>query len=43
MTATPDTVADAILYFIAGAGITTGETLILDGGFHLNQVPLVRR
>ena len=43
VTATPDTVADAILYFIAGAGITTGETLILDGGFHLNQVPLVRR
>jgi hypothetical protein len=36
-------VADAILYFIAGAGITTGETLILDGGFHLNQVPLLRR
>jgi 3-oxoacyl-[acyl-carrier protein] reductase len=43
VTATPDTVADAILYFIAGAGITTGETLILDGGFHLNQVPLMRR
>jgi 3-oxoacyl-[acyl-carrier protein] reductase len=43
VTATPETVADAILYFIAGAGITTGETLILDGGFHLNQVPLMRR
>ena len=43
VTATPDTVADAILYFITGAGITTGETLILDGGFHLNQVPLMRR
>jgi 3-oxoacyl-[acyl-carrier protein] reductase len=43
VTATPETVADAILYFIAGAGITTGETLILDGGFHLNQVPLLRR
>ena len=43
VTATPETVADAILYFIAGAGITTGETLILDGGFHLNQAPLMRR
>lgn len=43
VTATPDTVAEAILYFIAGAPITTGETLILDGGFHLNQVPLMRR
>jgi 3-oxoacyl-[acyl-carrier protein] reductase len=43
VTATPETVADAILYFIAGAGITTGETLILDGGFHLNRVPLMRR
>ena len=43
VTATPETVADAILYFIAGAQITTGETLILDGGFHLNQAPLMRR
>jgi 3-oxoacyl-[acyl-carrier protein] reductase len=43
VTATPETVADAIIYFIAGAGITTGETLILDGGFHLNQAPLMRR
>jgi 3-oxoacyl-[acyl-carrier protein] reductase len=43
VTATPETVADAIIYFIAGAGIITGETLILDGGFHLNRVPLVRR
>jgi 3-oxoacyl-[acyl-carrier protein] reductase len=43
VTATPETVADAILYFIAGAGITTGETLIVDGGFHLNHVPLMRR
>jgi 3-oxoacyl-[acyl-carrier protein] reductase len=43
VTATPQTVADAILYFITGAGITTGETLIVDGGFHLNYVPLIRR
>lgn len=43
VTATPDAVADAILYLIVAAAITTGETLILDGGFHLNQVPLMRR
>jgi len=43
VTAKPETVADAIIFFIAGAGITTGETLILDGGFHLNQTPLTRR
>ena len=41
--ATPETVADAIISFIAGAGITTGETLMLDGGMHLNLVPRVRR
>lgn len=43
VTATPEIVAEAILYFISGAGITTGETLIVDGGFHLSQVPLGRR
>lgn len=42
-TATPEIVAEAIYYFISGAGITTGETLIVDGGFHLSQVPLARR
>jgi len=42
-TATPEIVAEAILYFISGASITTGETLIIDGGFHLSQVPLARR
>jgi len=35
VTATPDTVAEAILYFVSGAAITTGETLVLDGGYHL--------
>jgi len=42
-TATPEIVAEAILYFISGASITTGEILIIDGGFHLSQVPLARR
>ena len=43
LTATPDTVADAIRYFIEGADVVTGETLMLDGGQHLNLAPLTRR
>ena len=34
-TATPESVAEAILYFLQAGTITTGETLILDGGVHL--------
>jgi len=43
VTASPDTVAEAILHFITGPQIVTGETLIVDGGRHLNSVPLTRR
>ena len=43
LTATPDSVAQAILYFVAGADIVTGESLILDGGNHLLTVPMARR
>lgn len=43
VTATPDSVADAVLYFITGADIVTGESLILDGGAHLSATPLTRR
>ncbi len=43
LTATPETVAEAIGYFIEGAPIVTGETLLLDGGHHLAQTPLARR
>lgn len=43
VTATPETVADAILHFIAGPQIVTGETLMVDGGRHLSQTPLTRR
>lgn len=43
LTATPETVAEAILQFITGCQIITGETLIVDGGHHLTQVPLARR
>ena len=42
-TATADSVAEAILYFLTGAGVVTGETLILDGGHHLMQTPFARR
>ena len=41
--ATPETVADAILHFISGPQIVTGETMIVDGGRHLSMAPLSRR
>ena len=43
VTASSYTVAEAILYFITGPSAVTGETLIVDGGKHLTQTPLVRR
>lgn len=43
VTATAETVADAIIHFITGPQIVTGETLIVDGGRHLCQTPLTRR
>ncbi|MEE9910847.1 MAG: SDR family oxidoreductase [Deltaproteobacteria bacterium] len=35
MTATPETIAPTILYFIEDAELVTGETLVLDSGSHL--------
>lgn len=43
VTATPETVADAIVHFISGPQVVTGETLIVDGGRHLTMTPLTRR
>ena len=43
VTATPDTVAESILYFIQGPTVVTGESLIIDGGRHLGMTPLTRR
>jgi 3-oxoacyl-[acyl-carrier protein] reductase len=43
LTTTPDTVAEGIMCFIVGADVVTGETLLLDGGYHLNQMPFARR
>ncbi len=42
-TATAETVAEAILHFITGPQVVTGETLIVDGGRHLSTAPLTRR
>ncbi len=42
-TCTPDSVAEVIVYLLAGADVVTGETLLLDGGHHLTQMPLARR
>jgi len=43
VTACPDSVAETIQYFITGPQRVTGETMIVDGGAHLNGVPLGRR
>ena len=43
VTATSDTVAESILYFIQGPTVVTGESLIIDGGRHLGMTPLTRR
>ncbi|MEM7218902.1 MAG: SDR family oxidoreductase [Pseudomonadota bacterium] len=42
-TATADTVAEGILMFLSGPSVVTGETLLLDGGHHLNQMAFGRR
>lgn len=41
-TATPETVAQTVSAFIGGADLTTGETLIIDGGAHLHTAPMRR-
>jgi hypothetical protein len=43
VTSTPDSVAEVIVYFLTGASVVTGETLLLDGGHHLTQMPNARR
>jgi 3-oxoacyl-[acyl-carrier protein] reductase len=35
MTATPEMIASTVRYFIEDAVLVTGETLLLDGGYHL--------
>ncbi|MDX1490672.1 MAG: SDR family oxidoreductase [Pseudohongiellaceae bacterium] len=43
VTACPDSVAETIQFFVTGPQRVTGETMIVDGGNHLNGVPLGRR
>ncbi len=40
---TPDDIAAGVLYFIVGADVVTGETLIMDGGSHLAMAGLTKR
>jgi len=37
--ATADDVAEALVWFLEGASLVTGETLIVDAGLHLGQLP----
>jgi len=41
MTATPEMIATTVSYFIEDAVLVTGETLLLDGGYHLGGAPPV--
>ncbi len=43
LTTTPETIAEGVLFFLGGADVVTGETLLMDGGHHLNQMPFARR
>ena len=40
--ASPETVADVCLGLIIGGDLTTGETLLIDGGAHLGMAPVRR-
>ena len=40
---TPEDMAEAVLWFLYGAGHITGEFLLADGGIHLGQAPLTIR
>ena len=42
-TSTPEDIAEGILYFVTGSEVITGETMMMDGGWHLSAVPLGRR
>lgn len=37
--ATPEQVAEVLVWFLEGASLVTGETLIVDSGLHLGQLP----
>lgn len=42
-TISPEAVSDAIVWLLLGAGLTTGEFIMVDSGFHLGTAPLKAR
>jgi len=42
-TISPEAVADAIVWLLLGASLTTGEFILVDSGFHLGAAPLKAR
>jgi hypothetical protein len=36
-------VSDAVVWLLLGAGLVTGEFIIVDSGFHLGMAPLKAR
>jgi 3-oxoacyl-[acyl-carrier protein] reductase len=40
---TPEDMAEAAVWLIAGAGHVTGEILMVDGGWHLGYAPMKAR
>lgn len=41
--ATPEDIADAVVWLIEGARLMTGEVLLIDGGQHLGYAPTIAR
>jgi 3-oxoacyl-[acyl-carrier protein] reductase len=39
----PEAVSDAVVWLLLGAGLVTGEFIIVDSGFHLGMAPLKAR
>lgn len=42
-TISPEAVSDAVVWLLLGAGLTTGEFILVDSGFHLGVAPLKAR
>jgi 3-oxoacyl-[acyl-carrier protein] reductase len=42
-TISPEAVSDAVVWLLLGAGLVTGEFIIVDSGFHLGMAPMKAR
>lgn len=42
-TVTPDDIASAVVWLLQGADLVTGEFILIDGGAHLNMMPMKAR